>query len=223
MVQLTFDEQIEELNKPCVKNYFRDKNILKFLKTYVNIDMLLNNYHTTGNTDKGDNISIFEKLVEINQLTENVLVKELVYSIKKQLCEKDTLQLKKELHKDIINVKPCDTTLLNNLIELFPKADICNIDHMSKFQNVIQIKEDQHPFILIYSETNSDVNISKVDVETFYKDMKESSTCGILCNSKLGISNKEYFEIDIQDSNVYIFISNHRYESRHFNLAVKII
>ena len=224
MIQLTFDEQLEELRKPCVKTYFKDKNIFKFLKTYVNIDMLLNNYHTMGNVNKGDNISIFDKLVEINELTENILVKELVCSIKKQLCEKDTLQLKKELvDKEIINVKPCDVTLLNNLIQLFPMADICNIDHMSKFQNVIQIKEDEHPFILIYSETNSDVNISKTDVETFYRDIKESNACGILCNSKSGISNKDNFEIDIQDSNVYVFISNHQYESIHFKLAVKII
>lgn len=218
MVQLTFDEQLDELKKSCVKSYFKDKNILKFLKTYVNIDMLLNNYHTTDNKDKGN---IFEKL--INQLTENILVKELVFSIKKQLCE-NGVELKKELiEKEIIIIKPCDSTLLNNLIELYPMADIHNVDHMSRFQNVIQIKEDLHPYILIYSETNSDVNISKPDVEEFYKDIKENNACGILCNSKLGISNRDHFEIDIQDSNVYVFISNHQYDKRHFNLAVKII
>ena len=67
MSQLTFEEQINELHKPCVKSYFKDKNILKFLKTYINIDMLLNNYHVNdeNNSKIENNISIFEKLLEI--------------------------------------------------------------------------------------------------------------------------------------------------------------
>jgi hypothetical protein len=214
-MQLSFEEQLNELRRPCVINYFNEKNILHFLKTYINIDMLLNNYHLNDDINKENDISIFEKLLEINELTENVLVKELVSSIKKQINKKEIV---------LENIKPLvEQKLLHNLIDLFPIADIFNIDHKSKCQNVIQMKEDSKPFILIYSEKNSDTNISKQDVDLFYKDIKEKNSCGILCNSKCGISNRDQFEIDIQDSNVYIFISNHQYDNRLFNLAVKII
>ena len=94
---------------------------------------------------------------------------------------------------------------------------------MSINQNVIQMKKDSRPFILIYSETILDVNISKIDVEHFYKEIKENSSCGILCNSNSGIANRDNFEIDIQDSNVYIFIPNHDYDGELFKTAVKII
>lgn len=212
MNQLNFEEQINELRRPCIREHFKDKNILNFLKTYINIDMLLNKYRETATND---NTSILKSLQDINDSTENVLIKELVCSIKK-LYEHDTSET-------MVRTRAPDQTLLQKLVESFPTADIYNVDHVSKCQNVIQLKQDSKPFVMVYSEYDSTANISKKDVELFYNDIKENNACGILCNSKGGISNRESFEIDICDSNVYIFISNHQYNVATFQLAVKII
>lgn len=213
-----FEQQLNELRIPCIMSYFKNKNILDFMKKYINIDILINN---CGNNYDNDKKTIFEKLAEINELTDNILVKELIKSINFQLCDQNgNMSLINENENDI---KLCDKVLLNKLIDEFPKADLCNIDYMSTYQNVIQMKEDNKPYILIYSEIILDINISKTHVENFYKDIKENKSCGILCNSNSGIANKDIFEIDIQDSNIYVFIPNHKYDIKLFKLAIQII
>jgi len=215
---LSFEKQLNEIKRPSIMSYFKDKNILNFMKKYINVDLLIGDY-------KNDNINkdntIFEKLIEINDLTDNVLVKELIKSINIQLFK--NIVLDKDKDKKVKEKQPCDKVLLHKLIVEFPSSDLCNVDHMSINQNVIQMKKDNKPFILIYSEIILDVNISKIDVEHFYKEIKENSSCGILCNSNSGIANRDNFEIDIQDSNVYIFIPNHDYDIKLFRLAVQII
>lgn len=214
---LNFEKQLDEIRRPSIISYFKDKNILNFMKKYINVDLLIGDY-------KNDNINkdntIFEKLIEINDLTDNILVKELIKSINIQLFKNIVLDKDK---KKVIEKQPCDRILLHKLVNEFPSSDLCNVDHMSINQNVIQMKKDNRPFILIYSERTLDINISKIDVEHFYEEIKENSSCGILCNSNSGIANRDNFEIDIQDSNVYIFIPNHDYDIKLFRLAVQII
>lgn len=215
---LSFEKQLNEIRRPSIISYFKDKNILNFMKKYINVDILIGDYRNDTNNDN----TIFEKLIEINDLTDNILVKELIKSIEIQLFKNIVLDNKNE-RKDIKENKPCDRILLHKLTTEFQKSDLCNVDSMSTNQNVIQMKEDNKPFILIYSEITLDVNIAKVDVESFYREVKENNSCGILCNSNSGIANKKNFEIDIQDSNVYIFIPNHEYDIKLFKLATEII
>lgn len=215
-ISINFEQQLNELRRPCIMSYFKNKSVLDFMKTYINIDILISNY--SDNNNNNNSKSIFEKLIEINELTDNVLVKELIKSINVQLCDGKNKEIVEDETSNI-----CDKVLLHKLIEEFPKGDLINVDHMSKYQNVIQLKEDNRPYVLIYSEIVLDSNISKSDVEKFYNDVKESNSCGILCNSNSGISNKDKFEIDIQDSNVYVFIPNHNYDIKFFKLAIQII
>lgn len=215
---LNFEKQLNEIRRPSIMSYFKDKNILNFMKKYINVDLLIGDY-------KNENINkdntIFEKLIEINDLTDNILVKELIKSINIQLFK--NIMLDKDENKKVKEKQPCDKILLHKLIAEFQNSDVCNIDQMSINQNVIQMKKDNKPFVLIYSERTLDINISKKDVEHFYKEIKENNSCGILCNSNSGIANRDNFEIDIQDSNVYIFIPNHDYDIKLFRLAVQII
>jgi hypothetical protein len=214
---LSFEKQLDEIRRPSIMSYFKDKNILSFMKKYINVDILIGDYRSETNNDN----TIFEKLIEINDLTDNVLVKELIKSINIQLFK--NIVLDENGDKVIKDKQSCDKILLHKLIVEFPLADLCNVDSMSIHQNVIQMKKDNNPYVLIYSERISDINISKVDVEHFYKEIKENNSCGILCNSNSGISNRDNFEIDIQDSNVYVFIPNHNYDIKLFRLAAQII
>ena len=71
-----FEEQINEIRVPCIMDYFKDKNLLNFLKTHINIDNLLQNFKnkTTNILDK---TSFCEKLIDIEKSTDNILIKEL--------------------------------------------------------------------------------------------------------------------------------------------------
>lgn len=223
---MNFEEQLNEIRIPCIKEYFKDKSLLNFLKMHINIDYLLHNYNNK-NKNSTEKKSLYEKLVEIDQLTDDVLIKELISTIKMQVCnvnENDNDNEKEE--KD----KKCDETINNGsdfllserLNKIFPMGDI-EVSNIPNFFNIIKLKENDKPEIFIYSQKLSNTNISKENVEEYYKHIKENNKCGILCNRDAGIYNKDSFEIDIQDNNVNIFIPNHKYDDDIIKLAVKII
>ena len=114
-----------------------------------------------------------------------------------------------------------ENILYSKLVKLFNSSDVINT---SKIPNSgdIMIKKDDQPNILIDSK-NFTSNVPKIDLEKFYRDCQLNDCSGILCNVNNGISNKEHFQIDIQDSRIFIYISNHNFDDSLFNLAVKII
>ena len=114
-----------------------------------------------------------------------------------------------------------ENIMYSKLVKLFNSSDVINT---SKIPNSgdIMIKKDDQPNILIDSK-NFTSNVPKIDLEKFYRDCQLNDCSGILCNVNNGISNKEHFQIDIQDSRIFIYISNHNFDDSLFNLAVKII
>jgi hypothetical protein len=114
-----------------------------------------------------------------------------------------------------------ENILFNNLIKAFPSSDITNTSQTPNCGDII-IKKDSKPNILIDSK-NFQTNVPKIDLEKFYRDCELNNCSGILCNVNSGIANKEHFQIDIQDSKIFIYIANHEFDNTLFQLAVKII
>jgi hypothetical protein len=114
-----------------------------------------------------------------------------------------------------------ENILFNNLIKAFPSSDITNTSQTPNCGD-ITIKKENKPDILIDSK-NFQSNVPKIDLEKFYRDCELNNCSGILCNVNSGIANKEHFQVDIQDSRIYIYIANHEFDNTFFKLAVKII
>ena len=218
-----FEEQINEIRVPCIIDYFKDKNLLNFLKMHINIDNLLQSYKNK-NKNKIDKKSFCEKITEIEQFTDDILIKELFETIKMQLCAYDKsneITCDKITYETQMNKTPMklDNILLEKFNKIFPTSDI-EIDANDTF-NIFKLKANNKPDIYIFSHILN-INIPNENVEYFYKLIKENNACGILCNRNYGIYNKESFEIDIQDNYINIFIPNYN-ENNQFNIAVKII
>ena len=222
--------------------YFENKNIIDFLTNHIQLDYILQNLQQTQNPllDKLNNIensttdNTIKELLNIIKIQikspiikeQNTFVKELTYSldnnIKLQNIQENINQLQKNFSSSSSKKgQVTENILCNNLISLFPNSDIVNTSHLPNSGD-IQIKKDNKPTILIDSK-NFISNVPKIDLDKFYNDLKTNNCSGILCNSNSGIANREHFQIDIQDNNVYIFISNHQYDNTLFKLAVKII
>lgn len=222
MEMKNFEEQLDEIRVPCIIDFFKDKNLLNFLKMHINMAHLLENYNnkTTNCIEKK---TLCEKLIEMENLTENVIVKELINTIKMQIYNKEIYN-KEICNKNTIcnklpNIK-LENILLDKLNKIFPTSDI-EITITELF-NIFKLKENNKPDIYIYSQI-LDIKISLEIVEEFYKLSKEQNNCAILCNRNYGIYNKNSFEIDILDNNnINIFIPNYN-DNYPFNLAVKII
>jgi hypothetical protein len=114
-----------------------------------------------------------------------------------------------------------ENILYNNLIKSFSSSDIINTSQMPNCGDIM-IKKDGRPDILIDSK-NFQNNVPKVDLEKFYRDCELNNCSGILCNVTNGIANKEHFQVDIQDSRIYVYIANHEFDNTFFQLAVRII
>ena len=114
-----------------------------------------------------------------------------------------------------------ENILYNNLIKAFPSSDVSNTSQTPNCGD-ITIKKEGKPDILIDSK-NFQNNVPKIDLEKFYRDCELNNCSGILCNVNNGIANKEHFQVDIQDSRIYVYIANHEFDNTLFQLAVKII
>ena len=114
-----------------------------------------------------------------------------------------------------------ENILYNNLIKAFPSSDILNTSQTANSGDIM-IKKEGKPDILIDSK-HFQTNVPKLDLEKFLKDCELNNCSGILCNVNSGIANKEHFQVDILDSKIYIYISNHQFDNTLFQLATKII
>jgi hypothetical protein len=213
---MNFEGQINEIRVPCIINYFKDKNLLNFLKMHINIDNLLQNYKNKNNNPL-EKKSLCEKLIEIEQLTDDLLIKELISTIQMQICDNVKCD-KVPILIQIPSIK-LDNILLEKFNKIFPTSNI-EIDVNEHF-NIFKLIENNKPDIYIYSHI-LDINIPNEIVDEFYKLTKEKNSCAILCNRNYGIYNKSSFEIDIQDNNVNMFIPNYN-ENDQFNTAIQII
>lgn len=114
-----------------------------------------------------------------------------------------------------------ENILCNNLIKAFPSSEVINTSQTPNSGDII-VKKEGKPDILIDSKHFTS-NVPKLDLEKFFKDCELNNSSGILCNVNSGIANKEHFQVDIQDSRIYIYISNHNFDNTLFILAAKII
>lgn len=219
-----FEEQLDEIRVPCIIDYFKDKNLLNFLKMHINVDNLLQNYKNKNKNVLNDK-SLCETLGEMEDLIDDILIKELISTIKMQICKKEICDKEicyKEKCKEndkILPIIKLENVLLEKLNKIFTTSHI-EMEVTEKF-NIFKLKENNKTDIYIFSQI-LDINISKETVEEYYKLIKERNCCGILCNRNYGIYNKGSFEIDIQDNNINIFIPNYS-DNYPFYLAVQIM
>jgi hypothetical protein len=118
--------------------------------------------------------------------------------------------------------KMSENMLFHNILKAFPDSDVV-LTRDQKESCDIQIKREGRPTILIDSKHCEFSNVRKTDLDKFYGDCKLNNSSGILCNAFGGIANRNHFEIDIQDNNVFVFISNHEFDPVTFQLAARVI
>jgi hypothetical protein len=66
-------------------------------------------------------------------------------------------------------------------------------------------------------------NVPKKDLDKFYNNCELHNMSGILCNATAGISNKNQFEIQIFNKNIYVFVSNYNFDPLFITIAIDII
>jgi hypothetical protein len=209
-----FNEKIQNFNTNCISEI--DQKIIS------NISTLNSNIITNSNRVLDTLSSNSDKVIStLSTNSDRVLDTIQNHSQINQISEKLNA-----LHNTFTNNSSkkgeyAENILVTNLIQSFPDSEVLNMSSVPHSGD-IQIKKDSKPDILIDSK-NFQTNVPKVDLEKFFDDCKLNNSCGILCSAFSGICNKKHMEIDIIEGRVYVYISNHNFDSELFKLAVRVI
>jgi hypothetical protein len=209
-----FNEKIQNFNTNCISEI--DQKIISNIST-INSNIIINSNRVldtlltsvsgvkdTMSTNSDRVLDTIQNHSQINQISEKL----------------------NALHNTFTNNSSkkgeyAENILVTNLIQSFPDSEVLNMSTIPHSGD-IQIKKDSKPDILIDSK-NFQTNVPKIDLEKFFDDCKLNNSCGILCSAFSGICNKKHMEIDIIEGRVYVYISNHNFDSELFKLAVRVI
>ena len=111
--------------------------------------------------------------------------------------------------------------LYNLLTKLYPNGEIINCSNLAKHGDII-MKRNLKKSILFENKHHSS-NVPKDEVLKFIRDCDEQNVSGLLLSHNTGISNKNNFQIDIQNNNVLVYIHNCNYDEYKIQTCVSLI
>lgn len=249
---MSWELQINKLqNDLVIKNYFLNVNLIDFIKMYIQVDSILHSQESNCNNIPNilQQLRYIEKCISQNDYIDNkdTIITNILGILESQLSNDknhlnsiitNSLDNNPKLN-NINNVlttlnnnftganssakkgEVAENILYNNLIDLLPSYEVVNTSNIPNSGDIHIIK-DNKPTILIDSK-HFQRNVPKIDLDKFYDDCQLNNSCGILCNAFSGIANRDNFEIDIQDKRILLFINNHQFNNKYFDLGIKII
>lgn len=110
----------------------------------------------------------------------------------------------------------------NILSSLYPSAEITHVGQIKETGDII-FSQTNKPKILVENKNHETCNVPKIDVEKFIRDCKIQNCSGIMLAQHKGISNKENFEIQIDNSNVLLYLHEVKYNSDKIKMAIEIV
>jgi hypothetical protein len=107
------------------------------------------------------------------------------------------------------------------ILKLFPTAEIEYVGTEHGMGDIIFKRTDKTDIMI----ENKDYarNVNNVEIEKFKRDAENINSSAILLAQRNGIVNKENFQIEIVNNNVYIYIHNVNYSAEKIKMAIDII
>lgn len=116
-----------------------------------------------------------------------------------------------------------ENVVYNILLSLFPCAQIDYVGNEMKETGDIIFMRKQKPKILIENKDHDTCNVPKTDVEKFIRDCEIQNCCGIMFSQNRGISNKENFELQINNGNILLYVHNVNFDVDKIKTAIEIV
>jgi hypothetical protein len=107
------------------------------------------------------------------------------------------------------------------LNKIYPNAEIIDCSNQAKHGDIL-MKRNLKKNIL-FENKNHSRNVPKDEVLKFIRDCDEQNCSGVMLSQQTGISNKNDFQIDIQNNNVLIYIHNCEYDEFKIQSCVSLI
>jgi hypothetical protein len=225
--QATFAKEIENIVKNLHSSITQDTNAL--LKSSINKDTLDN--FVTSMEDKFSKTilgsqNVFNSLVTSS---ENRLESKLteIRDISKSnnssqsLLQNNINELLKKMENSSSKGKISENILFNILLSLYPTAQIESVGTTKETGDIMLIRKDK-PTIL-FENKNYEKNVLQEEVKKFLRDVELQNCSGIMLAQHHGITNKENFEIEMNNNNVLVYLHKVEYDADKIKAAVDII
>jgi hypothetical protein len=117
--------------------------------------------------------------------------------------------------------KISENILYNILLSLYPTAQIDFVGTTKETGDIMLMRKDK-PTIL-FENKNYDKNVLQDEVKKFLRDVEHQNCSGIMLAQHYGITNKENFEIEINNTNVLVYLHKVEYDADKIKAAVDIV
>ena len=111
----------------------------------------------------------------------------------------------------------------NILLSLFPSAQIDHVGNEQKETGDIILIRNNKPKILIENKDHDSKNVPKHEVEKFIRDCEIQNCSGIMLAQHKGITNKQNFEIQINNGNVLLYLHEVNFDVDKIKTAIEIV
>lgn len=139
------------------------------------------------------------------------------------LLQNSVNDILKKFEKGVGKGNISENIVYNILLSLFPCAQIDHVgNEIKETGDIILIRKDK-PKILIENKDHTSCNVPRTDVDKFIRDCEIQQCSGIMFAQNKGISNKENYEIQINNGNVLLYVHNTNFDPDKIKTAIEIV
>jgi len=114
-----------------------------------------------------------------------------------------------------------ENNVYNIILNMYPTAEIEYVGTESGKGDIL-FKRLNKTDIMIENKDYSR-NVNTVEIEKFKRDAENINSSAIMLSQRNGIVNKENFEIELVNNNVYVYIHNVQYSAEKIKIAIDIV
>lgn len=157
-----------------------------------------------------------KKMIDIQKIfTEN--------NSSQQLLQNNVSEMLKKFEKGSGKGNISEHITYNILLSLFPCAQIDHVGNEQKETGDIILIRNNKPKILIENKDHDSKNVPKHEVDKFIRDCEVQNCCGIMLAQHKGITNKQNFEIQINNGNVLLYVHEVNFDVDKIKTAIEIV
>lgn len=157
-----------------------------------------------------------KKLNEIKQIfSEN--------NSSQQILQTNVSEMLKKFEKGVGKGNISEHITYNILLSLFPCAQVDHVGNEQKETGDIILIRNNKPKILIENKDHDSKNVPKHEVEKFIRDCEIQNCCGIMFAQHKGITNKQNFEIQINNGNVLLYVHEVNFDVDKIKTSIEIV
>lgn len=191
---------------------------------FTNINLAMTQTHNTITTLVTASEHRIENKLTSNDTTINELKQFFIdNNHSQQQLQFSVNEMLKKFEKGSTKGNVSEHIVYNILLSLFPCAQIDHVGNEFKETGDIILIRTNKPKILIENKDHISCNVPKTDVEKFIRDCEIQNCCGIMFAQNRGISNKQNYEIQLNNGNVLLFVHEVNFDVDKIKTSIELV